>query len=207
MFTAWEAALAGCSTSGTCPRKVPCMFLARCARRCDSRLFSTMSAPEYARVLDFWFTEPACKKWWVKEPAFDALIRENFQSLHAEAHAGKKDSWADTADGALALIITLDQFPRNMFRDTPGMFASDPKALRIAKDSLAKGYNTAIPTERRLFMYLPFEHSEDPADQVRQILTRCRTLAEGRGLGIRHVAGLRSSDAFAAPLYADLCLM
>lgn len=109
-------------------------------------------------VIDFWFGE-ASGKWFGKDPAFDAEVRERFGRLVDRALAGKLDAWARDPKGALALVLLLDQMPRNVHRGTPKAFAGDARALEIAKA-------TATGTiKESVFAYLPFEHSEDPADQ------------------------------------------
>lgn len=124
------------------------------------------------RVLDFWFGTPGArgygaerKEWFVKKPAFDAQIRARFQALHARAHAGACAAWRDNPSSLLALIIVLDQFSRNMYRDTPAAFASDPAALAAARLMIANGWDARLMPAARHFVYLPFEHSEDLAAQ------------------------------------------
>ena len=121
-------------------------------------------------MLLFWFGPPAergkaHKRWFVKDPAFDAEIRDRFLPLYEEARAGRRAHWkAQPADG-LALVIVLDQFPRNMFRGTPRAFESDPLALEAARQAVERGFDRDMPAVERLFLYLPFEHSERLADQ------------------------------------------
>ena len=127
--------------------------------------------PGAAEVLLFWFGPPdergkRHKRWFVKSEAFDREVRERFLALYEEAAAGKLAHLKATAQECLALIILLDQFPRNMFRGTPRAFASDPLALETARHALAQGFDrTMLPVER-MFVYLPFEHSEALADQL-----------------------------------------
>ncbi len=116
-------------------------------------------------VLTFWFETLTPKDWWQKSDAVDAEIRDRFLGLHGQAEAGDLDGWSDSPDGALALVIVLDQFPRNMFRDTGDMYRTDGKALALARAAVKKGQDSKVPEGRRLFFYLPFEHSEDLADQ------------------------------------------
>jgi uncharacterized protein (DUF924 family) len=124
-------------------------------------------APE---VLGFWFGGDAeygvaHKRWFQKDPAFDAEVRRRFLSLHAEL-AGNGE-WLDAPRECLARIIVLDQFPRNMFRGTPRAFASDALALAAARHAIASGYDRDWLRVEKIFAYLPFEHSETLADQVR----------------------------------------
>jgi len=123
-----------------------------------------------AEVLLFWFGPPAergkpHKRWFVKNDAFDREVRERFLPLYEAAAAGKLTHLKETAAGCLALIVLLDQFPRNMFRGTPRAFATDALALDAARDALARGFDRAMLPVERLFVYLPFEHSETLADQ------------------------------------------
>ena len=117
-------------------------------------------------VLNFWFSERVKEKWWDKDADFDDEIRDAFEETHKAAKAGELDGWAETPDGALALVIALEQFPRNMYRDDPKAFAADPKAREVARLALAREFDLQIEDlDRRSFLYLPFEHSEDMADQ------------------------------------------
>lgn len=120
-------------------------------------------------ILHFWFTETQPAQWFQKNPEFDAIIRDRFGSIVSMARDGLCDGWMDDALGALALCIVLDQFPRNIYRDTPEAFASDEKALHIAVQAVAKGYDQVLPAMKRRFLYLPFEHSEHLSDQERAI--------------------------------------
>ena len=123
-----------------------------------------------SEVLNFWFGAGAeygvaHKRWFQKDPAFDAEVRRRFLSLHAEL-AGN-GAWLDAPRDCLARIIVLDQFPRNMFRGTPRAFASDALALAAARHAIASGYDHDWLRVEKIFAYLPFEHSESLADQER----------------------------------------
>lgn len=129
---------------------------------------------EHTDVLDFWFGDPAGdgfgsyrEAWFKKEEVFDLEMRSRFGKTVAKASAGRYDAWQETPAGALALIITLDQFPRNIFRGLPKAFAADPKARSIARRAIDRGFDQGFLTMQRLFLYLPFEHSENLADQRR----------------------------------------
>lgn len=115
-------------------------------------------------VTDFW-QDAGPERWFKKDAAFDTLFRERFMPLHFAAARRELDGWAQTAQGSLALMILLDQFPRNSFRGTAHMYATDPLALHFARRSQAMGQGEAIAEELRLFLHLPFCHSEDLADQ------------------------------------------
>ena len=104
-------------------------------------------------------------RWFRKDEAFDREFRERFLAAHEAALRGGFDAWAQDAPGALALLILLDQFPRNAFRDTPRMFASDPKARAVARQALQAGLDAQVDADLRNFFYLPFMHSEHLPDQ------------------------------------------
>jgi len=116
-------------------------------------------------VLTFWFSKDVIPLQFVKDPVFDQQIIDRFLPAYEEAVAGDLDDWMQTAEGCLGLIILLDQFPRNMFRDMPKAFASDSKALTIAVWAVDAGFEDCFPVEQRKFFYLPFMHSEILADQ------------------------------------------
>jgi uncharacterized protein (DUF924 family) len=122
-------------------------------------------APE--DVLAFWFSEDAKAHWFKSSDAFDAACRARFGAALEAAQAGELDGWGETPEGALALVILLDQLPRNIHRGTPEAFASDAKALALASDAITSGFDAAIPSEMRNFLYLPFMHSERLEDQER----------------------------------------
>lgn len=115
-------------------------------------------------VLIFW-TNAGPTKWYSAKPAFDEVIRLKFEPVHHAAARGEYDDWAVTPKGALALLIVLDQFPRNLYRKSAHAFATDPKARAIARVAAENGWHRDVDPEMRQFMLLPFEHSEDLADQ------------------------------------------
>lgn len=119
-----------------------------------------------AEVVAFW-REAGPERWFKKDAAFDDDIRRRFLALYEDAAAGKLSAWEQNAEGALALLILLDQFPRNMFRGKARAFATDPLARAIAAGALVHGFDAQAPDGMRGFFYLPFEHSEDLADQER----------------------------------------
>lgn len=128
-----------------------------------------------ADAVVFWF-EAGPERWFTRDEAFDASIRERFLALHEAAAAGKLSACEQTPEGSLALLILLDQFPRNMFRGSARSFATDRQALAIAKASIARGFDQAMPMPQRQFFYLPLMHSEERADQE-----RCVTLYRALG--------------------------
>jgi uncharacterized protein (DUF924 family) len=116
-------------------------------------------------VLGFWFGELPQDAWFTKSDATDVRIRERFLGLHRELAKNLPPEAYTEPRVALAAIIVLDQFSRNMFRGTPAAFATDHLALDLAKTAVASGFDRDMTRDERLFVYLPFEHSEDPADQ------------------------------------------
>jgi uncharacterized protein (DUF924 family) len=120
-------------------------------------------------VLGFW-TAAGPAKWFAKSDAFDDAIRLKFEPVHLAAARGKYDDWASDAEGALALLLLLDQFPRNLYRDSGHAFATDGKARAIAAAAVAAGHDKAVAPELRPFFYLPYEHAESLADQETSIL-------------------------------------
>jgi uncharacterized protein (DUF924 family) len=115
-------------------------------------------------VVGFW-RDAGSSRWFRKDAAFDEQFRARFLTAHEAALRGELDDWAGDAQGALALLILLDQFPRNAFRDTARMFESDAKARDIARLALRSGFDAQVDAELRNFFYLPFMHSEQLADQ------------------------------------------
>ncbi len=121
-----------------------------------------------SEVVAFW-RDAGPDRWFAKDDAFDQQFRAHCLSLYEAAKRGDLASWSATAEGALALVLLLDQFPRNCFRDTAGMFATDALARRVASDAIEAGHDQAAEPVLRVFFYLPFEHSEDLADQDRSV--------------------------------------
>ena len=131
--------------------------------------------PSPQPFLAFW-RDAGSRRWFQPDDAFDAALRERFLDLHEAAAAGMLTEWPATADGALALVLLLDQFPRNAFRGTPRMYATDAHARTAASAAITAGHDHAVDEELRQFFYLPFMHSEDLAD-----LDRCVALNEAVG--------------------------
>ncbi|PAX52317.1 DUF924 family protein [Brunnivagina elsteri] len=127
-------------------------------------------------ILDFWFgipTEPGYGKpknvWFSQDSAFDSEIRSRFLQDYEQAAQGLLDEWKNSAETCLALILLLDQFPRNLFRHTPKAFATDDKALSAAQNAITKGFDRILLPVQRWFIYLPFEHSENLTDQRQSV--------------------------------------
>ena len=114
----------------------------------------------FQTILKFWFEDIAPSQWWTKDANFDQLICEKFSAIHSAAKIGELFEWRTLAKGRLAEIMILDQFSRNMFRDSPQAFASDGLALILAQEAIASGAASALSPQERTFLYLPFMHSE-----------------------------------------------
>lgn len=119
-------------------------------------------------VVAFW-RDAGQRLWFAKDDAFDRRFRERFLFLHEAAARGELMGWLATAEGALALVVLLDQFPRNAFRGTPRRYATDALARTVAGAAIEAGHDSQVPEELQLFFYLPFGHSEDLADQERAV--------------------------------------
>ena len=126
-----------------------------------------ISADWPSDVLTFWFKETKAEQWFKKDPAFDATVRSRFLALHEILASQPKEALFADQRTALASIILFDQMSRNMFRDTPRAFATDRLARWIAEAAIAAGYDRDMTKEERAFLYLPFEHAEDPQAQER----------------------------------------
>jgi uncharacterized protein (DUF924 family) len=148
-----------------------------------------MIDPRAQQVLDFWFGAPgdpdrgrARAAWFTKDAAFDAQIGERFGDLVDEARAGGLSGWVADPRSALALLVTCDQFPRNLYRDRPEAFSLDVRALALASEMVARGWDRRLLPVERLFVYLPFEHSESIDDQ-RESLRLFATLRDDPDAG------------------------
>ena len=147
--------------------------------------------PDAAAVLEFWFGAPGSavhgksrREWFAKDPAFDEEIRRRFLALHASAALGECDRWAASPRELLALVIVLDQFSRNLYRDDPRAFTQDERALSAATILVDKGWDAQLAPLERQFVYLPFEHAEDLGAQDRcvALMTALEAFDETRGL-------------------------
>jgi uncharacterized protein (DUF924 family) len=120
-------------------------------------------------LLAFWFSDQVRPRWFAKDAAFDELVRQRFAASAAAAASGALDGWTIEPESCLALVLLLDQLPRNVHRGSPRAFAVDAKARQVAEVAVARGFDARIPLDRRFFFYMPFEHSEDAADQRRSV--------------------------------------
>lgn len=128
---------------------------------------------DHRKVLEFWFEQIEPKSWWAADPVFDQLIGSQFGSTLVQAGQGEFFTWRTTAKGRLAEIIVLDQFSRNVYRNTPMAFAQDPMALALAQEAVAKGVLNELNPDERAFLLLPYMHSESRVIHVQaEILYR-----------------------------------
>lgn len=133
-----------------------------------------MASQTPADVITFW-RAAGPPRWFAKDDAFDAEIRDRFEALHHAAARGECADWVSHWQGSLALLLLLDQFPRNLYRGSAHAFATDPLALGIARAAISSGQDGEAPADLRVFFYLPFEHSEQIEDQDRSV-SLCETL-------------------------------
>jgi uncharacterized protein (DUF924 family) len=117
-------------------------------------------------IVDFW-KKAGPDKWFDKDAAFDSHFHDRFRDAHFAAARRELDDWLESAESSLALMLLLDQFPRNCFRDTAHMYATDPLARLFADEAIRRGHDQAVGEDLRVFFYLPFSHAEDLRDQER----------------------------------------
>ena len=116
-------------------------------------------------IIDFWFSDATRKLWFKSTPEFDLQLRETYQDTWERARRGELDDWMQTAAGCLALVIVLDQFPLNMFRNTAQSYATEAQSREVARAALERNFDQALDAERKAFLYMPFMHSESLEDQ------------------------------------------
>ena len=140
-------------------------------------------------ILHFWFEELEPAQWWKKDQAFDAMIAERYGRLHSQAVCCELYGWRQTARGRLAEIIVLDQFSRNIFRDTAQAFSADPLALALAQEAVAAGDDADLTPVQRSFLYMPYMHSESRLihEQAVDLYTR-NGVEDNLNFEIRHKA-------------------
>lgn len=147
-------------------------------------------------VVTFWLGQSE-KVWFSADPAFDAEVLSRFAALVEQARAGTLDHWAEEPEGALALVILIDQMRRNIYRDSPEMFAADEKALAVAKRAIARGFDEDLPKDKRRWLYMPFMHSENLADQERSIaLFKRSDISESVAFAVDHADIIRRFGRF-----------
>lgn len=136
----------------------------------------TVASP--IEVVDFWFRETPPQNWFRADASFDAAVRARFEETWRAAREGKLQDWEGRAPDALALVVLLDQFPRNMFRGHAEAFSTDAMARAVAANAVSRRFDLEVPEEQRSFFYLPFTHSEQLADQERCIELTKERLSE-----------------------------
>lgn len=148
---------------------------------------STTENKRIRAILDFWFGAPGSAEhgrnravWFQKSEDFDQQITNQFMADYQNARDGRYASWTETTDGCLALLILLDQFPRNMFRESARAFATDPMALEIAVNMVESGKDKTLSKEEKFFVYLPFEHAED-IEMQKRCLELTAAMPQGTG--------------------------
>lgn len=152
---------------------------------------STKATPaipnDASRILDYWFSDPVpMKKWFGGGPTVDKEIKTQFEPLIVKARASQLDAWKAQPESTLALVILLDQFPRNIYRGTPSSFSSDGQALNITTEAIAKGFDRQVPLLQQGFFYMPLMHNENLLGQVASLAMfellakRCQPESEER---------------------------
>lgn len=149
------------------------------------------------RVLEFWLgpasrsndppAQTVQERWWRKDEAFDAEIGERFGELHRRATAGELEGWSEAPRSRLALIVVLDQFSRNLHRDSPLAWAHDAYALRLTEEGLTRGHDQVLPLFGRVFFYMPLMHAEDPHAQARCVEHFTALTAQAEGAAVEHL--------------------
>jgi len=139
-----------------------------------------MSLPNAADIVAFW-RAAGPEKWFAKDDAFDAEIKQRFLPAHEAAAAGELADWERSPEGVYALLVLLDQFPRNLFRGSERAFATDAQALAVAERAIAQGFDTSYQPPEQRFFYMPFMHSEELADQERCV-SLCAAADDAEGV-------------------------
>ncbi len=143
----------------------------------------------HAAVLQFWFQEVTPAQWWKVDPAFDHLVLQRFGDLHTRAAQAELFGWRESPEGRLAEVIVLDQFSRNMYRGQPRAFAADPLALALAQEAVAAGDDLKLPVDQRVFLYMPYMHSESRLiHETAERLFRATGAENQLGFELRHKA-------------------
>lgn len=151
----------------------------------------------YKEVLTFWFEEIDASQWWKADPHFDNLVRQRFLSLLEQAWCGELHAWRKEPKGRLAEVIVLDQFSRNIFRNTPKAFSQDALALVLAQEAIAVGADRALSQIERVFLYLPFMHSESKlVHEWSERLFRDNGLQDNYDFELRHKAIIDRFDRY-----------
>lgn len=146
-------------------------------------------AGTHHEILAFWFDEITPKQWWAAEPEFDRQIEDRFSDVLQRAMRGELYSWRKEEKGRLAEIIVLDQFSRNIYRNTPSAFSQDPMALVLAQEAVAAGVHAALSSVERAFLFLPYMHSESRIVHAEaELLYREYALPDNYAFELKHKA-------------------
>jgi uncharacterized protein (DUF924 family) len=156
---------------------------------------NTLTTPQ--EVIRFWFEELESRQWFEASEEIDVRITERFGATLIAARGGELGTWCKTPDGCLALVIVLDQFSRNIHRDTPEAYTSDAQALAIARDAVARDDDVEIPPLRRVFLYMPFMHAEDLTAQEQGVALFQRLAQEESAVQANLSYALRYRDIIA----------
>ena len=141
----------------------------------------------YEDILHFWFLECSNKQRWAKDQQFDSMVKRRFEPIYLAACKGELSSWRRALRGRLAEIIVLDQFSRNMYRDTPRAFESDGMALVLAQEAWATGRLMSMSADERSFMVMPYMHAESPMVQAQSVeIFKLLDLPDNISFAIRH---------------------
>jgi len=140
----------------------------------------------YQSLVKFWFSDEVSSYWFNSTPEFDQRLTEGYAGLWQQACNGELDAWMLTANGCLALVILLDQFPLNMFRGKPDSFASEGQSREVAQHAIDQGFDIEMPSKHKSFLYMPFMHSEDLDDQVKALQLFDQPGLEGNFRFARH---------------------
>ena len=125
---------------------------------------------DYQNIIDFWFADVNKPFWFNSTKKFDNQLYKDYHSFYIAASNGKLSSWQQQPFGALALVIILDQFPLNMFRGKPESFTTEAMSLEFAKQAISQGFDADLTNEQKMFLYMPYMHSEDLADQEQSLI-------------------------------------
>ncbi|MCW8889479.1 MAG: DUF924 domain-containing protein [Sedimenticola sp.] len=156
-----------------------------------------MMAVEPQEIIDFWFSEPVCNHWFAATPELDSEISARYESLWGLACEGQLDHWMTSAEGCLALVILLDQFPLNMFRNQAKSFNTEAQARAVAGFAIKREFDQRLSSPQRAFLYMPYMHSEALEDQERSVsLYEQAGLADNLAFARHHRAIVREYGRF-----------
>ena len=123
----------------------------------------------YREIIEYWFSKEVSERWFNSTAEFDRELGERYESVWQQASRGELGEWMNTAEGCLALVIILDQFPLNMFRGEAKSFATEAESRDVAEHAIEQGFDAQLPDDQRAFLYMPYMHSENLADQDRSV--------------------------------------